>query len=244
LVVVKVLPDRLPRSAEITLGAAVLALAVVLSLFAGILAGLLPTVRFTRTDVNESLKQGPSRGTSDSGGSRTRGLLVVCEVALSLLLLIGAGLMLRTLSQLSSVQPGFDPNHVLTLSIPVHDKKFTTPAAQVSFFERVLQQVRATPSVESAGLIDDLPLDNGGSHQPVSIEGQPVLPMADQPEVDVRLISPGYLRTLRVPLLRGRDLSDSDVAIRTPVVLISESMARRFWPNEDPLGKHLTLTFF
>jgi predicted permease len=93
-------------------------------------------------------------------------------------------------------------------------------------------------------MIDNLPIDGGGSHQPVSIEGQPVLPMADQPEVDVRLISPGYLSSLRVPLLRGRDLSDSDVADRTPVVLISESMTKRFWPNEDPLGKHLTLTFF
>ena len=242
--IVKFLADRLPGSAEITLDAPVLAFTVVLSLFAGILSGLLPTVRFTRTDVNEALKQGQSRGSSDSGGSRTRGLLVVCEVALSLLLLIGAGLMLRTLSQLSSVHPGFDPSHVLTLSIPVPEKKFVTPDAQISFFERVLQQIRATPGVESAGLIDNLPLDNGGSHQPVSIEGQPVLPMADQPEVDVRLISPGYLRTLRVPLVRGRDLSDSDVTSRTPVVLISESMAKRFWPNEDPLGKHLTLTFY
>jgi len=154
--IVKFLADRLPNSTEITRDAPVLAFTVVLSLFAGTLAGLLPTVRFTRTDVNEALKQGQSRGTSDSGGSRTRGLLVVCEVALSLLLLIGAGLMLRTLSQLSSVQPGFDPNHVLTLSIPVPQKKFATPAAQISFFERVLQQVRATPGVESAGVIDEL----------------------------------------------------------------------------------------
>jgi predicted permease len=152
--------------------------------------------------------------------------------------------MLRTLWQLSSVRPGFDPNNVLTMTVPVPANRFATPAAQITFFEQVLHQVRATPSVESAGVIDDLPLDNGGSHQPVAIEGQPVLPMADQPEVDVRVISPGYLRTMRVPLLRGRDLSDSDVAGRTPVVLISESMANRFWPNEDPLGKHLTLTFF
>ena len=242
--IVKFLADRLPGSTEIALDAPVLAFTIVLSLFAGVLAGLLPTLRFTRTDVIEALKQGQSRATADAGGSRTRGLLVVCEVALSLLLLIGAGLMLRTLSQLSAVQPGFDPNHVLTLSIPVPEKKFATPNAQISFFERVLQQVRATPGVESAGLIDNLPMDNGGSHQPVSIEGQPVLPMADQPEVDVRLTSPGYLSTLRVPLLRGRDLSDADVASRTPVVLISESMAKRFWPNQEPLGKHLTLTFF
>ncbi len=152
--------------------------------------------------------------------------------------------MVRTLWQLSSVQPGFDPNNVLTMRIPVPANKFTTPAAQTAFFDRVLQQIRATPGVESAGVIDDLPLDDGGSHQPVAIEGQPVLPMADQPELDVRLISSGYLRALRVPLLRGRDIRDSDVADKTPVALVSESMAKRFWPNEDPLGKHLTLTFF
>ena len=242
--IVKFLGDQLPRSTEISLDAPVLAFTAFLALFAGILAGLLPALRFTGTDVNEALKQGQSRGSSDSGGGKTRGLLVVSEVALSLVLLIGAGLMVRTLWQLSSVQPGFDPNNVLTMSIPVPANKFTTPAAQTAFFDRVLQQVRATPGVESAGVIDDLPLDNGGSHQPVAIEGQPVLPMADQPELDVRLISSGYLRALRVPLLRGRDIRDSDVADKTPVALVSESMAKRFWPNEDPLGKHLTLTFF
>lgn len=108
----------------------------------------------------------------------------------------------------------------------------------------MLQQIRAIPGVESAGAVDNLPLDNGGSHQPVAVEGQPVVPMADQPKVDVRLISAGYLRAMRVPLLRGRDQADSDVAGRTPVVLISESMANRFWPNENPIGRHLTPTFF
>src|SRR6266566_5496827 len=242
--IVKFLADRLPRSTEITLDAPVLAFTAFLALFAGILAGLLPVLRFTRTDVNEALKQGQSRGSSAPGGSKTRLLLVVSEVALSLVLLIGAGLMVRTLWQLSSVHPGFDPNNVLTMTVPVPANKFATAAAQSAFFDRVLQQVRRTPGVESAGVVDDLPLGNGGSHQPVAIEGQPVVPMADQPEVDVRLISSGYLRALRVPLLSGRDISDSDVAGRTPVALVSESMARRFWPNQDPLGKHLTLTFF
>jgi putative ABC transport system permease protein len=241
--IVKFLADRLPRFTEIALDVPVLAFAVFLALFAGIVAGLLPALRFTKTDVNEALKQGQSRGSSDSG-SKTRGLLVVSEVALSLVLLIGAGLMVRTLWQLSNIQPGFDPQGVLTMSVSVPANKFATPSAQVAFFERVLQQVRTTPGVESAGAIDDLPMGNGGSHQPVAIEGQPVVSMADQPEVDVRLVSPGYLRTMRVPLLRGRDLTDSDVAGRTPTVLISESMARRFWPNENPLGKHLTLTFY
>ena len=240
----KFLADRLPNATEITLDAPVLAFTLFLALLAGILAGLLPAVRFTRTDVNEALKQGQSRGSSDSSGSKTRGLLVVSEVALSLVLLIGAGLMIRSLLQLSSVQPGFDPNNVLTARLTVPGTKFSSPAAQISFYDQVLRQVRATPGVESAGLIDSLPIDGDGSHQPVAVEGQPVVPMADQPEVDVRMISPGYLHAMRIPVLRGRDLNDSDVAGRPPVVFISESMAKRFWPNENPIGKHITLTFF
>ena len=240
----KFLTDRLPSSTEITLDAPVLAFTVFLALLAGILAGLLPAVRFTRTDVNEALKQGQSRGSSDSSGSKTRGLLVVSEVALSLVLLIGAGLMIRSLLRLSSVQPGFDPNNVLTARLTVPGTKFSSPAAQISFYDQVLRQVRATPGVESAGLIDSLPIDDGGSHQPVAVEGQPVVPMADQPEVDVRMISPGYLHAMCIPVLRGRDLNDADVAGRPPVVFISESMAKRFWPNENPIGKHITLTFF
>jgi predicted permease len=240
----KYLADRLPNSTEITLDTQVLAFTIFLALFAGILAGLLPAVRFTRTDINEALKQGQSRGSSDSGGSKTRGLLVVSEIALSLVLLIGAGLMIRTLLHLSSIQPGFDPNNVLTARLTVPGTKFSGPAAQISFYDQVLRQVRATPGVESAGLIDSLPMDGGGSHQPVAVEGQPIVPMADQPEVDVRLISPGYLHAMRVPVLRGRDLNDADVAGRPAVVFISESMAKRFWPNENPIGKHITLTFF
>ena len=242
--IVKFLGDRLPRFTELTHDGSVLAFTASLAFFSGILAGILPVLRFTKTDVNEALKQGQSRGSSDSGG-KTRGFLVVSEVALSLVLLVGAGLMVRTVYQLSNVRPGFDANGQLTMTVSIPSNKFTTPAAYISFFERVLQQVRATPGVDSAAVIDDLPMGDGGSHQPVSIEGQPVVPMADQPVVDVRLISPGYLRTMRVPLLSGRDLTDSDVAIgRTPAVIISESMAKRFWPNQNPLGKHLTLTFY
>lgn len=238
------LADRLPQFSEIRLSAPVLAFTAFLALFAGLFAGLIPVLRFTKSDVNEALKQGESRGSSDSSASKTRGVLVIAEVALSLVLLIGAGLMIRTLWRLSNVKPGFDPNSLLTMTLSVPANKFAMPASQIAFFERLLHQVRTMPGVESAGVIDDLPMGGGGSHQPVAIEGQPVVPMSDQPEVDVRLISPGYLQTMRVPLLQGRDLTDSDVAGRPPVVLISESMAKRFWPNENSIGKHLTLTFY
>ena len=242
--IVKVLGDRIPAFMQITLDIPVLAFTLLLSVVAGVLAGLIPSVRFTRADVNEALKQGQSRGSSDARGGGTRRLLVVSEVALSLVLLIGAGLMIRSLWELRKVQPGFDPHNVLTMTVPLPRNRYSSPAGQVAFFQEVLTRVRALPGIDSAGVIDDLPLDGGGSHQPFSIEGRPVRQMSDQPEVDVRLISPGYIHAMHIPILRGRDLSDADVAGRPGAVLISDSLARRFWPNEDPIGRHLTLTFF
>jgi putative ABC transport system permease protein len=151
--------------------------------------------------------------------------------------------MVRTLWELRSVKPGFDSANVLTMDVVVPADRFSSPSGQVNFFQEVLQRVRVLPDVDSGGVIDSLPLSDGGSHQPFSIEGHPVLPMSEQPEVDVRLISPGYLQTLHVPVIRGRDLSDADSAGRPGASLISDALARRFWPNEDPLGKHITLTF-
>ena len=242
--IVKVLGDRIPPFMQITLDVPVLTFTLLLSVLAGVLAGLIPSFRYTKADVNEALKQGQSRGTSDARGGGTRRLLVVSEVALSLVLLIGAGLMIRSLWELRKVQPGFDPGNVLTVTVPLPRNRFSSPAGQINFFQDALTRVRALPGVDSAGVIDDLPLNGGGSHQPFTIEGRPALPMSDQPEVDVRLISPGYIRAMHIPIVRGRDLTDSDVAGRPGAVLISASLARRFWPNEDPVGRHLTLTFF
>src|SRR5262249_6063548 len=150
----------------------------------------------------------------------------VSEVALSLVLLIGAGLMIRSLWELRKVQPGFDPRNVLTMTVPLPRNRFASPSGEINFFQDALARVRALPGVESAGVIADLPLNGGGSHQPFTIEGRPVLPMADQPEVDVRLISPGYVRAMHIPIVRGRDLTDADVAGRPGAVLISDSLAR------------------
>jgi predicted permease len=237
------LADKLPHSIDVGLDGKVLGFTAVISIATRILAGVLPALRLTRGDVNQSLKQGLGRTDADSSGNRTRSILVVSEVALSLILLVGAGLMIRSFQSLHGVNPGFESHHVLTMSAMVSRAKFSGPAQQVNFFEQVLQRVRALPGVESAGVVDDIPLDNGGSHQPIAIEGRPRVPMSEQPEVDVRLISPGYMSALHIPNLRGRDLSDTDIAGRSAVILISESMARQFWPGEDALGKRLTLTF-
>jgi predicted permease len=236
--------NQLPRSGAIGLDGWVLAFTLGVSLLTGILAGLLPALRLTREGLGEALKRSTGRTASESGGGRMRSMLIVAEVALSLILLIGAGLLIRSLWMLRSVNPGFDPDHVITMFLSIPSTKFTTPQQQISFYDRVLRRVRALPGVQSAGVIDALPLADSGSHQPVQIEGRPVQAMADQPEVDVRLISSGYGSAMHIPLLRGRDLNDSDVAESPGVVLISQSMAKQFWPNEDPIGKLLTMYFF
>ncbi|HTS36866.1 MAG TPA: ABC transporter permease [Candidatus Solibacter sp.] len=238
------LGDKLPRNVDTGLDWRVLIFTAGVSLLTGILAGVLPALRLTKEDVSHALKQGLGRTDSDSGGHRTRSILVVAEVAFSLMLLVGAGLMIRSFQMLNRVDPGFESHGVLTMSVSVSRGKFPQPEGEVRFFDQVLQRVRTLPGIEAAGVIDDIPLDNGGSHQPIMIEGRPVVAMSEQPEVDVRLITPGYLSAMHIPVLRGRDLADSDIAGRPAAILISSSMAEQFWPGEDALGKRLTLTFF
>ena len=241
--IVAYLGNQLPGAITIESDLRVLLFTACISLLTGIAAGVLPALRLAKSDVNQALKQGLGRTDATSGSQRTRSILVVAEVALSLVLLIGAGLMIRSLHELQSVAPGFESRGVLTMTAAVSRAKFAEPQAQIQFFDQVLQKIRALPGVESAGVIDDVPLDNGGSHQPIQIEGQPVVAMADQPEVDVRLTSPGYMHSMHIPILRGRDFNDQDIVGRPAGILISQSMAQRFWPGEDPIGKRLTLTF-
>jgi putative ABC transport system permease protein len=241
--IVKALSDKLPRFHEIHLDAPVLAFTFALAGITGVLAGLLPAWRATQSNPNIALKQGLGRTDSDSGPERTRNVLVSAEVALSLVLLFGAGLMMRTLGALRAVNPGFESSNVLALHVGIPATKFANPAEQGQFYDRVLQRLRQLPGVQSAGAIDSLPME-GGSMQPIAIEGRPVVAMADQPEVAVRMITPQYRDTMRIPLVRGRDIADSDSDHAPRVVVISQAMAKRFWPGEDPIGRHLTLTFF
>ncbi|MBZ5538651.1 MAG: ABC transporter permease [Acidobacteriia bacterium] len=236
------LSGQLPLSVEIGLDIWVLAFTLGISILTGIIAGVTPAWHLTKTNLNDSLKEGLGRTDTVSGG-RMRSVLVVSQIALSLVLLIGAGLMIRTLWLLRAVDPGFDPHNVLTMPLAISETKYPKISQQTAFFNTVLERVRGLPGLETVGQIDYLPLQ-GGSTQPVAVEGQPVVPMADQPEVAVRLITPGYLRALRIPLLEGRDFTDADKADSQRVLLVSESFARRFWPKQDPIGKQVTLTFY
>lgn len=239
---VAMVASRLPRASGIGLDLWVLLFTLGVAVLSGFISGLWPAYRLSNVNVNYALKQG-SRTSSDAAGHGTRGALVIVEVALSLMLLIGAGLMIRSLWMLRNVNPGFDPHNVLALVPSISRTTFPNPQQEFAFADQVLQRIRALPGVKAAGTLDALPLE-GGSTQPVAIEGRPVQQMADQPEVAVRVISPGLLHAMSIPLLRGRDFGEQDKAGNPGTILISQSMANRFWPNEDPIGKHLTLTFF
>jgi predicted permease len=242
--IVRVLGDRLPASVTVALDVPVLLFALAISVLTGLLAGLFPAWRLTRArlDLGGALKQRLGND-GDAGGRRTRNLLVGFEVACSLILLVGAGLMLRSLLAIGRIDPGFDPQHVLTAVLPVSSAHSPDAASVVTYLDRIVERVRSQPGVEAAGFIDSLPL-TGGSTQPIAFDGRPVLPMSEQPEVPVRVISPGYMEAMHIALTRGRRFTDADRAGRPPVAIISESMARRFWPHQDPIGQHITLTFY
>jgi putative ABC transport system permease protein len=237
--------ENLPQTMDISPDAWVLAFTLLISIATGIAAGLFPAWRLTRTNLNDALKSGLGRTDADTSGNRARSVLVVSEVALSLILLAGAGLMIRSLWNLHRVNPGFDPHNLLTMTLPAAPRAFSTPEAEINFYNELLARLRSLPGVDSAAAIDNMPLSGeGGSIQPIQIEGRPIVAMADQPEVSVRVISSGFVHTMRIPLIAGREFDDSDSAGAPRVVVISQAMARRFWPNESALGKRLTLTFF
>jgi putative ABC transport system permease protein len=238
--IVNFLSDEMPRVGDMGLDGPVLVFTLGVSLLTGLLAGIVPAWRYAKADVNEALKQGLGRGGADCGGKGTRTVLVIAEVALSLMLLVGAGLLIRTFYHLQSIDPGFDSHNVLTSSVRLPKTKYEKKDQQRAFHQQALDRSRVLPGAESVATIDSLPLQ-GGSTQPIMIEGRPVVQMADQPEVPVREVSPDYFKTMHIPVLRGRGIAVSDTAASTPVIVISQSIAKEFFANEDPIGKHMSL---
>jgi predicted permease len=241
--VLSALAKQLPRAVDVRLDATVLAFTFAASVATGLAAGIIAGWRLTKMDVNDALKLGLGKTDSYSGGRRTRDVLVAAEVALSLALLIGAGLMVRTLWALRGVDPGFVSAHGVTMRVPI------SPPAQekgrTRFYTDFLPQVQSLPGVLAAAAVDVLPLSGGGSQQPLEIEGRPSEVFALQPTVAVRVATPSYFQTMRIPLLHGREFNSDDTVSqkdRGPV-LISQSMAQQFWPGENPIGKHLRLSF-
>src|SRR5437899_1630775 len=226
------LAGQVPRAEEISIDARVLLFAVGVSMLTGVLAGTLPAVRAGRSDLNDALEEG---GRGDGAiGVGTRRLLIVCEVALSLVLLMGAGVMVQSLLALRHVDTGFDPNNVLTMRMRLVDARYPTAGQRAAFFAAALQRIGALPGIVAAGTIDDLPFADGSS-QTLALEG--FAPQRDPVAVQVRQISPGYLRAMGIPVLRGRDALDSDA----DVLLVSQAAAKLYWGADDPVGRRATL---
>ena len=236
-------PETLPRLNEIRLDIRVIGFTFAISLFTGVVFGLVPALRASRVDLNEVLKDG-GRGsaagsTFGSGHHKIRSLLVVSEVALSLILLIGAGLLLRTYQRIQLANPGFNANNVLSFRLSLPAAKYKGPALS-GFYKQLGERIRALPGVEAAGIAYSLPMSSVAlAWGPVTIEGYVPKNSADFVMANQRFVSPGYFRALGVPLVKGRYFDERDIKDAPETVLVNESLAQRFWPNQNPLGQRL-----
>jgi predicted permease len=224
------LADQLPRADELSLDWRVVLFAIGVSALTGLIAGGIPAFRASRTNLNENLKES-GRHDSTAAGLRTRRVLIVAEIALSLMLLMGAGIMMRSLLALRHADAGINASNVLTMRVALPAAKYKEPERRSAFFDQTLDEIRALPGVEAAGGIDDLPTQNG-SVQPLVPAGSAVQLPKDQPTVEVRTITPGYLRAMAIPVLAGRDVAAGDI----DVMLVSESAAKLLWKNASPVG--------
>jgi predicted permease len=227
-------PQDLPRLEEVRLDVPVLGFTLALSLLASILFGLWPALRLSRTDPNEALKEGSRGLTSGPARQRTRSVLIAAEVALSVVLLVGAGLLIRSFLRIQQVDPGFSPARVLAMRVEL---PAATPSAQVgAFHQQVFERVAALPGVESVGAIRRVFLDTNPDIS-ISVQGHPPAQPGEAEQLMYDEVSTSYFITMRIPLRKGRFFSDQDTPDSPLVAIINETMARRFFPDEDPIGR-------
>ena len=234
-------PAIIPRVADVTIDARVLLLTLGITGATAMFFGLLPALRSARVDLAETFRDGDRGSTEGRGKHRLRSALVASEFALALVLLTGAGLMIRSVVALQRIDPGLDPHNVLTMIVSTSGTKEADPRLRQAFFADALDRVRATPGVESASYINHLPIAGDSWGFSFRIEGRPKPAPGDSPSAIYRVVFPGYFRAMRIPLLRGRDIVNSDRIDAAPVVIINEIMAKRHWPNDDALGKRISI---
>ncbi len=231
--------ESLPRADEVEIDTRVLFFTLSLSVIIGLVFSLLPAVQASGMNPNQFLKEGGKPGTAGKSGNRLRGLLVVIQVALALVLTIGAGLLTRSFLTLLSVNPGFEPKKVLTFELFLTGKKYDAKQG-ASFYQQLTEKLDALPGVDAAGAINALPLGGGEFSWTFFIEGrqQSAEPLG---RVDYRVVTPDFFRAIGAPLKRGRNFTEQDGQESTPVGIINEAMARRYWPDEDPIGKRFRM---
>jgi predicted permease len=229
-----------PRLDEISLDGRVLGFSLLISLVTGVLFGLAPAIHAARTNLNEMLKEG---GRSVTGGrvrQRIRSTLVTVEVGLSVALLVSAGLLLRSFWRLQDVNPGFKSDHLLTMRVSLPRNRYPENPQAWGFYKQVIERGSGLPGIESVAVTSGVPMGGGNTATQVQIEGKPAAANGSNSSADWRIVSPGYFRTMGIPL-RGREFDERDSEDSQPVTIISEEMARRYWPDEDPIGKPVML---
>jgi putative ABC transport system permease protein len=236
-------PDDLPRVKEVAIDPRVLSFTLLLSFLTGIVFGLAPALSASsRGGVNETLKEGGRKGGAGVGHNRMRSLLVVAEVALSLVLLVGAGLLVKSFLRLSHVETGFNSTSVMTMRLALPQTKYAEDAQRAVFYQQLLERTKALPGVEAAGVISELPLSGQNNDTYFALEGQPLATAGSGENLsNFRTASPDYFRAMGIPLIKGRFFNEGDREGAPRVIIISETFARTFFPNEDPIGHRLTM---
>jgi len=235
--IIALAPGNLPRIGEVRIDGRVLAFTLTASLLTGILFGLAPALQLPRLSIHEVVKDG-GRGSTGTRRRCLRHFLVVSEVAVALVLLIGAGLLINSFLRLQKVDRGFDARNVLTLNLTL--SRYSTNEQQIAFLRQVLERTALAPGVRAVGLTSTLPLQGGPSTEFV-IEDRAPLALGDEPAADIRIVDPNYFRAMGIPLRAGRPFTENDSTDAPKVMVINENMARRFWPDEDPIGKRVTM---
>jgi predicted permease len=236
---VKVNQVQIPRASEIGVDWRALAFTLGVSLLTGFVFGLVPALQISRADLHETLKEG---GRTGSSGARAwvRNTLVVLEMALALVVLVSAGLLVRSFLRVQRVNPGFAPQNTLAVSLVLPATKYKEPVQRVNFYKEALQRIRALPGVQSAGATSILPLSGNNSSGSFQIEGRVTPQGQSSPHGDRWAATTDYFSTMKIPIIRGRFFDDRDMLESQPVAIIDETMARKYWPDEDPLGKRIT----
>ena len=234
-------PDSVPRLDEVSADSRVLLFVLVVSLLTALAFGLVPAMQASKTDLNEALKEGGRSSTGGLRGSRIRGVLVVSEVALSLMLLVGAGLMVKSFLKLQQVDPGLNTDNVLTLQLYAPGARYAEPANIADFYRQIVERVKNVPGVESVSASSTLPLGGGGFYlgRVFLAEGRAEPPAGRDHPAQWNVITPAHFNTLDIRILKGRAFDERDTATSTPVTIINESLAREIFPGEEPLGKRI-----
>jgi putative ABC transport system permease protein len=236
-------PQTLPRADEIGVDTRVSAFVLLTSLLTGLMFGLPPAVRASKSDLGAWLKEGGGGVAGGARRNRAQSLLVVSEVAVTLVLLSGAGLMLNSFVRLIQVDPGFDPEKVITFRFVLPASKYPEKHQQAAFFRELLEGVTSLPEVRTAGMARNLPVSGQSMTSPVIVEGRPPAKPGEQPPAQHVAVDPGYFSAIGIRLTEGRAFSERDGAEAPPVAVINETLARRFFPGEDPVGKRLRTMF-